>query len=125
MEKYSIIAGAFIFTIEINHGRPEVFSFILVLPHSELQEYLMRFAFYEERVQQLLQKYLIDPLIEVNTQQLGNYSVLNLCPTSLGHSFIAYLCPVFPFSLSLCLLCSQLKQVQCLIELSLDSKSMY
>ena len=75
MEKYSIIAGAFIFTIEINHGRPEVFSFILVLPHSELQEYLMRFAFYEERVQQLLQKYLIDPLIEVNTQQLGKYIV--------------------------------------------------
>jgi hypothetical protein len=64
MEKHSIIAGAFIFTIEINQGRPEVFSFILVLPHSEMQEYLMRFSFLEERVNQLLLKYLKEPLVQ-------------------------------------------------------------
>ena len=66
MQKLRIIAGAFIFTIEVSHGRPEVFSFILVLPHSEMQEYLARFEFYEAKVHQLLLKYLIEPLIKVN-----------------------------------------------------------
>lgn len=66
MEKHSIIAGAFIFTIEVNHGRLEVFSFILVLPHSEMQEYLTRFSFYEAKVHNLLQKFLIDPLVKVS-----------------------------------------------------------
>ena len=65
MEKNSIIAGAFIFTVEINQGRPEVFSFILVLPHSEMQEYLTRFSFYEAKVHQLLRKSLIEPLCKV------------------------------------------------------------
>ena len=55
-------AGAFIFTVEISQGRPEVFSFILVLPHSEMQEYLTRFSFYEAKVHQLLRKSLIEPL---------------------------------------------------------------
>ncbi|CAI8055760.1 Guanine nucleotide exchange C9orf72 homolog, partial [Geodia barretti] len=65
MEKNSIIAGAFIFTVEINQGRPEVFSFILVLPHSEMQEYLTRFSFYEAKVHQLLRKSLIEPLCKL------------------------------------------------------------
>lgn len=65
MEKYSIIAGAFIFTVEVGHGRLEVFSFIIVLPHSEMQEYLTRFAFYEAKVHQLLQRFLIEPLNKV------------------------------------------------------------
>ena len=78
MEKNSIIAGAFIFTVEVSRGRPEVFSFILVLPHSEMQEYLTRFAFYEAKVHQLLQRFLIEPLIKVHE---------HILPLTLSHSF--------------------------------------
>ena len=104
MQKLRIIAGAFIFIIEVSHGRPEVFSFILVLPHSEMQEYLTRFEFYEAKVHQLLLKFLIDPVIKVSEcsgyKNCTNTTCFSLTPPSLPPSFTYSLPPYLPPSLT-------------------------
>ena len=62
LQKYDVIASAFVFAIEVVRGKVEVFSFILVLPHSEMSDYLARHSLCETRVQKLLQNYFINPL---------------------------------------------------------------
>ena len=62
LAKYNIIAAAFIFAAEVNKGKADVFSFILVLPYSEMSEYLPRQALCGSRLQRLLNDHLIAPL---------------------------------------------------------------
>ena len=62
LQKYDVIASAFVFAIEVVRGKTEVFSFILVLPYSEMSDYLARHSLCETRVQKLLQNYFINPL---------------------------------------------------------------
>ena len=60
--KYNIIASAFIFTTEVNKGRMDVFSIILILPYSEMSEFLSRHSLCESKVQKLLEDHFIAPL---------------------------------------------------------------
>lgn len=60
--KYDIIASAFIFTTEVNKGRMDVFSIILILPYSEMSEFLSRHSLCEGKIQKLLQGHFIAPL---------------------------------------------------------------
>ena len=62
LQRYDVIASAFVFAIEVVRGKTEVFSFILVLPYSEMSDYLARHSLCETRVQKLLQNYFINPL---------------------------------------------------------------
>ena len=62
LQKYDIIASAFVFATEVVKGKTEVFSFILVLPYSEMSDYLARHSLCETRVQKMLQNYFIIPL---------------------------------------------------------------
>ena len=62
LKKYNVIASAFVFVTEVVRGKTEVFSFILVMPYSEMSEYLSRHSLCETRVQRLLQSYFIGPL---------------------------------------------------------------
>ena len=64
LRKHDTIAAAFIFSPEIR-GKKEVFSFILVLPYSEMSEYLPRHGLCESKVTKLLQEHLIVHLTKV------------------------------------------------------------
>ena len=63
--KYNVIASAFVFATEVVKGKVEVFSFILVLPYTEMSDYLARHSLCETRVKKLLQNYFIIPLQEL------------------------------------------------------------
>ena len=65
LQKYDVIASAFVFATEVVRGKTEVFSFILVLPYSEMSDYLARHSLCETRVQRLLKNYFINPLKEM------------------------------------------------------------
>ena len=69
LQKYNVIASAFVFATEVVRGKTEVFSFILVLPYSEMSDYLARHSLCETRVQRLLQSYFINPLKEMVRDQ--------------------------------------------------------
>ena len=62
LQKYNVVATAFVFVTEVMRGKTEVFSFILVLPYSEMSDYLSRHSLCETRVQRILQNYFISPL---------------------------------------------------------------
>ena len=61
--KYNIIASAFIFTTEVNKGRMDVFSIILILPYLEMSEFLARHSLCEGKIQKLLKDHFIAPLL--------------------------------------------------------------
>ena len=63
--KYDVIATAFVFATEVVRGKTEVFSFILVLPYSEMSDYLARHSLCEVRVQKILKNHFISPLQEL------------------------------------------------------------
>ena len=65
LKKYDVIASSFVFATEVVRGKTEVFSFILVLPYSEMSNHLARHSLCEARVQRLLQNYFIMPLKEM------------------------------------------------------------
>ena len=52
LQKYNVVATAFVFVTEV----------ILVLPYSEMSDYLSRHSLCETRVQRILQNYFISPL---------------------------------------------------------------
>lgn len=62
LKKYECIASVSIFPIEVYKGKTEVFSFILILPHCEISEFLPRHSICESKVQRLLKEYLVLPL---------------------------------------------------------------
>lgn len=65
LKKYNVIASVSVFSIEASRGKFEVFSFILILPYSEIAEFLPRHPVCESKVQRLLKEYLIIPLREM------------------------------------------------------------
>ena len=65
LKKYDVIASVSIFAIEVSRGKFEVFSFILILPYSEMPQFLPRHAICESKLQRLLKEYLIIPLKEM------------------------------------------------------------
>ena len=89
LQKYNVIASAFVFAIEVVRGKTEVFSFILVLPYSEMSDYLARHSLCETRVQKMLQNYFILPLQdmvrEINMQH--HHISCTLAQISLGSLF--------------------------------------
>ena len=62
LKKFNVIASVSVFSIEASRGKFEVFSFILILPYSEMTEFLPRHPVCESQVQRLLKKHLIIPL---------------------------------------------------------------
>ena len=62
LKKYDVIASVSVFAIEVFKGKFEVFSFILILPYAEMNEFLSRHSICESKVQRLLKDYLISPL---------------------------------------------------------------
>ncbi len=101
LQKYNVIASAFVFAIEVVRGKVEVFSFILVLPYSEMSDYLARHSLCETRVQKMLQNYFILPLQDMvrETHSIIYYNILHIFPFSLYLSPL----PSTPSSLSLSL----------------------
>lgn len=65
LKKYEVIASVSVFSIEVFKGKFEVFSFILILPYSEMSEFLPRHSICESKLQRLLKEYLIIPLREM------------------------------------------------------------
>lgn len=65
LKKYDVIASVSIFGIEMFKGKSEVFSFISILPYSELSEFLPRHSICEDKSRRLLNEYLILPLREM------------------------------------------------------------
>ncbi len=65
LKKYEVIASVSVFAIEVLKGKFEVFSFILILPYSEVTEFLPRHSICESKVQRLLKEYLILPLRDI------------------------------------------------------------
>ena len=68
LKKYNVIATSFVFATEVVRGKTEVFSFVLVLPYSEMSNYLARHSLCETRVQRMLQNSFISPLQEMVRQ---------------------------------------------------------
>ena len=62
LKKYEVIASVSVFAIEVFKGKLEVFSFILILPYSEMTEFLPRHSICESKLQRLLKEYFIIPL---------------------------------------------------------------
>ena len=62
LKRYEVIASVSVFSIEVSRGKAEVFSFILILPMSEMSEFLPRHPVCESKVQRLLRDHLIMPL---------------------------------------------------------------
>ena len=62
LKKYNVIASVSVFSLEASKGKSEVFSFILILPYSEMVEFLPRHIICETKVQRLLKEFLIMPL---------------------------------------------------------------
>lgn len=92
LQKYDVIASVSVFSIEVLRGKPEVFSFILILPLSEMSEYLPRHPVCESKVQRLLKDHLIVPLKEKVNFQCGELECICCCCCCLGvqscsHSF--------------------------------------
>ncbi len=94
LRKYNVIAAAFIFSPEIR-GKKEVFSFILVLPYSEMSEYLPRHGFCEGKVSRLLQEHLVDHLTEVRVPEQNFQCAVK--PVYSGHCLNS-LKPYGPYS---------------------------
>jgi len=88
LERYNIIASVSVFSIEVSKGKGEVFSFILVLPMSEMSEFLPRHPVCESKVQRLLRDYLVTPLKE----KVRDVPYKNIVCKSLGRSFIVIFC---------------------------------
>ena len=88
LQKYNVIASAFVFAIEVVRGKTEVFSFILVLPYSEMSDYLARHSLCETRVQKMLQNYFILPLQDmVREINMQHHISCTLAQISLGSLF--------------------------------------
>lgn len=75
LKKFDVIASVSVFGIEVSRGKCEVFSFILILPYSEMPEFLPRHSICESKLQRLLKEYLIIPLKEMVCTELGRYSI--------------------------------------------------
>ena len=65
LKKYEVVASVSVFAIEVFRGKFEVFSFILILPYSEMPEFLPRHSVCESKLQRLLKEYMIIPLKEM------------------------------------------------------------
>ena len=65
LKKYDVIASVSVFAVEAFRGKSEVFSFILILPYSEMPEFLPRHSICESKLHRLLKEYLVIPLKEM------------------------------------------------------------
>ena len=82
LQKYDVIASAFVFATEVIRGKTEVFAFILVLPYSMMADYLARHSLCETRVQKMLQNYFIIPLQNLvrDTRIVPHYPQADIAP---------------------------------------------
>ena len=69
LPKHGVIVTAFVFSLETSRGdrmrsdrmkgEKDIFSFFLVLPYSEISEYLARYTFCQEKVEKLLDDHFL------------------------------------------------------------------
>ena len=89
--KYDIMAAAFIFSAEVIRGKHDVFSFILVLPYSEMSEYLPRHALCEEKIHKIMEENFLQPLLKTQVTSIETphlYSLHIYSPRACTHIVI-------------------------------------